>query len=654
MNSSQNRANSKLKIPKEAWICLLLILSILVVYWQVVDFEFVSYDDDVYVTRNPMVQQGLTLESVRRAFGSTHAEFWHPLTWLSHMLDVQIFGLNPGGHHFSNLLLHIINTLLLVWILRYTTGHLWRSYIVAALFALHPLHVESVAWVAERKDVLSAFFWMLATLMYVWYVKHHGIKRYLLVIIFFILGLMTKPMLVTLPFVFLLLDFWPLERLKSASPVKVDKAIQWQQAYYLIIEKIPLFIITTVFSVVTFLIQKADSHPGSFGHPLNERLATSMVSYFKYLLKTLWPFHLSVFYPYPDSYEIWQVAGVIVFFALISFWILKAAHRYPYLPVGWFWYIGTFLPVIGIVQVGAHAMADRYTYIPLIGIFIMAVWGFNDMLADRRYQKTMAFTFTPILIVFFMAVSSIQIGYWRNSTLLFENALKSTQNNYLAHNNLGNIYFRRGLIDEAMNYYLNAIQIEPAFAVAHSNLGATLVRKGKIQQAIDQFNLALTIDPGQNDARQNLKNTLVAKDAIIEETAAKEKKAQLEPENYKLHYELGALYQSLGKTDKALKQYESILSIHPRFVPAIERLASVQAERGDYLEAVYWYQKIIEIQPHNADIHYKISRLHADQKQFDDSIFWFKEALKQGFNNWELVKSERNMNRVVENIVKPK
>ena len=649
-----NRANYKLKIHREAWASLLLILSIFVIYWQVFNFEFVNYDDDRYVTRNPMVQQGLTFESIKWAFSSTHAEFWHPLTWLSHMLDIELFGQNPAGHHFSNLLLHIINTLLLFRVLKYTTGHLWRSYIVAALFALHPLHIESVAWVAERKDVLSTFFWMLALLAYAWYARHPEFKRNLLVIAFFVLGLMTKPMLVTLPFVFLLLDFWPLKRFRSASPGKVEKSLQWRKTYYLIIEKIPLFVVTAVFSIMTFIIQKVDRQTGPFGHPLSERISVSLVSYSEYLIKTLWPFHLSVFYPYPDSYEIWQVAGAFLFLVLVTFWILKAAHRYPYLPVGWFWYLGTFLPVIGVIQVGAHAMADRYTYIPLIGIFIMIAWGVNGLLSKWLSYKTIVIAFSQVVIVFFMIVSSLQIGCWRNSTSLFENALKNTENNYLAYNNLGNIYFRKGQIDEALNYYYSSIQIQPAFAIAQSNMGAALVRKGKIQKAIDQFNFALSIDPDQNDTRQNLKNTLVARDFTIKKIAAKEKEAQFDPENFKLHFELGTLYQSLGQTDKALKQYESVVSTQPDFVPAIERLAIIHAESGNYNDAISSFQKMLEIQPQNADIPYKIATIYSDQKKINDSLFWLKEALKRGFNRWELVKSDRNMNEIVQIIARQK
>ena len=652
MNSPENHTNSQIRIPKEVWLSLLLVFAVLVIFWQVLGFEFVNYDDDRYVTRNPMVQQGLTLTSVKWAFSSTHAEFWHPVTWLSHMLDIQIFGLNPGGHHFSNLLLHIINTLLLFWILTHTTGYLWRSCIVAALFALHPLHVESVAWVAERKDVLSTFFWMLTTLMYVRYAKNPGIRRYLTVIFFFILGLMTKPMLVTLPFVFLLLDFWPLNRLRSASPARTDQQFRRQPGSRLIIEKIPLFFITTVFSLTTFMVQTADRHTGSFGHPIGERLTTALVSYVGYLIKTCWPFQLSVFYPYPDSYAFWQVTGAVIFIAGISFGVLKAARQCPFLPVGWFWYTGTFLPVIGIVQVGAHATADRYTYIPLIGIFIMVTWGFYEVLTGWRHRGKITYVLAPLLIGFFMAVAFIQTGYWRNSTLLFENALKTTRNNYMAYNNLGNIYFRKGLIDEAMNYYISAIQIEPAFAIAHSNLGATLVRKGKIQQAIDQFNRALSIDPGRDDARRNLKKTVAAIDAIKEEIAAREKTAEIETENYELKYEIGTFYHSLGQTKKAIQLYERSLSIYPQFMPAMERLAEIQNERGNYQQAVLSYKKILKLHPQHSDITYKIATIHADQNNIQESVFWFKKALKSGFNNWELVKSNRKMNRVVQTIVK--
>ena len=637
-----------MKNPQKAWPCLLLILSVLIVYGQVLGFKFVNYDDNRYITGNPMVQQGLTPDSVKWAFTTTHAEFWHPLTWLSHMLDVQVFGLNPAGHHFSNLLLHVLNTLLVFSIFAKTTGHPWRSFMVAALFGLHPLHVESVAWVAERKDVLSAFFWMLTTLLYVRYVENPGIKRYLAVMTGFILGLMTKPMLVTLPFVFLLLDFWPLNRLGPASPANKGQPSQWRKFYFLIIEKIPLLILTTVFSVITFMVQTTGRQAGSFGHPFDQRLATSLVSYVQYLIQTCWPFRLSVFYPYPDPYPIWQIAGAFLILAGISFLVLKTARRCPYLPVGWFWYLGTFLPVIGIIQVGAHATADRYTYIPLIGIFIMVVWGLYERLAGWRHRKIAAYLLAPSVLVFFTATAFIQAGYWRNSTFLFENALKNTNDNYLAYNNLGNIYYRKGLFDEAGNYYASAIQIKPQFAVAHGNLGAALARKGKLKLAIDQFNLALSIDPGQTDARRNLENTSRAVESFKAEIAAREKRIAIDSENYQLRYELGTLYQSLGETQKAIEQFECIPPTHPRFVAAIMQLAAIQNKTGNYREAINLYQKILKIEPQNADITYKIATTHAANQNIEESVYWFKEALKRGFNNWELVNSNRNMNQVVD------
>lgn len=652
MNSPENSNDSHTNQPKIVWLYLILVLSVLIVYAQVLGFNFVNYDDNVYVTGNSAVQKGLTLESVKWAFSSTHAEFWHPITWLSHMLDVEIFGMNPAGHHFSNLLLHIINTLLIFHFLAKTTGCLWRSYIVAALFALHPLHVESVAWIAERKDVLSTCFWLLTTLMYVRYTKHPGIQRYLPVMIGFILGLMTKPMLVTLPFVFLLLDYWPLNRLGQSPPSGGDQQFQWKQAYFLIIEKIPLLITTTAFSVITFIVQTADRHAGSFGHPFGQRLATSLVSYIKYLIQTCWPFRLSVVYPYPDDYAIWQVAGAVLILAGISMGVLKKARRNPYLPVGWFWYLGTFLPVIGIVQVGAHATADRYTYIPLIGIFVIVAWGCHELISGWRHRKVIACLLATVLLGFYMAVAYVQTGYWRTSTLLFENALKNTEGNYLAYNNLGNIYFRKGLIEEASNYYTSAIQIQPDFAVAHGNLGAALVRKGRIQKAIDQFNLAISIDPGQEDARRNLKNTIRAVESFRTEIAAKEKLAAVDSENYQLKYELGALYQSLGETQKAIEQFERIPPTHPRFVPAIKQLAGIQNETGNYREAIMLYQKILKIEPQSAAIPYKIATTHADNQNIEESVYWFKEALKRGFNDWELVNSNRNMNPVVAILVR--
>ena len=497
-------------LPLAAWICLWLILATLVIYWQVIHFNFVNYDDDVYVTRNPYVQAGLTLQSIKWAFTTSHAEFWHPITWLSHMLDVQLFGLHPGGHHFSSLLLHTANALLLFLIFANMTGNVGCSAVMAALFALHPLHVESVAWVAERKDVLSTFFWLLTMGAYVVFVRHPKWTAYLAALVFFILGMMAKPMLVTLPFVLLLMDFWPLERLQWNAAESDMKRGGARPTLNLIVEKLPFFAISGVFTLVTLITQPIKAYGGAFAQPLDERILNALISYATYLFKTLWPQQLAVFYPFPEKVSAFQAMGALILLLVITWGVLKVSRRHSYLLVGWLWYLGTLLPVSGVLQVGAHAMADRYTYIPLIGVFIMLVWGIAKLLTGWRYRRIVLGTAVAALMGMFMMISWIQIGYWRDGTRLFENALAVTTNNYLAANNLGNIYFRKGRLDEAIDHYRLAIRFEPRYAIAHSNLGAALVRKGRLQDAVAQFNTALRIDPTLTYARKNLGNVLAA------------------------------------------------------------------------------------------------------------------------------------------------
>ncbi len=510
MAGIENTSKKLCGLPVVVWICLGLIAATLVVYWQVINFNFINYDDDVYVTRNPFVQAGLTLQSVKWAFTTTHAEFWHPLTWLSHMLDVQLFGMHPGGHHFSSLLLHIANTLLLFLVFAKMTGNVGCSATVAALFALHPLHVESVAWVAERKDVLSTFFSLLTMGAYTIFVRHHKWIAYLAALVFFILGLMAKPMLVTLPFVLLLMDFWPLTRIHWAPSGSAMGAGGRTPTPKLIVEKLPFFCISGVFILLTLMTQPVNAQAGAFAQPLDERILNALTSYVTYLLKTLWPQHLAIFYPFPDRVSVWPALGALILLLGITWGVLKVSRRHSYLAVGWLWYLGTLLPVSGVLQVGAHAMADRYTYVPLIGIFIMLVWGIAQMLAGWRYRRIVLATVVAALMAMFMVISWIQVGYWRNGSRLFQNALAVTTNNYLAANNLGNIHFRKGRLDDAIYHYRLSIRFEPQYAIAHSNLGAALVRRGRLQEAIVQFNTALHIDPTLTDARNNLANTIAA------------------------------------------------------------------------------------------------------------------------------------------------
>jgi len=374
-------------------ISLFLILTIVMVYGQVKNFDFVGFDDQDYVTENIQVQKGLTVESVIWTFTTFHSANWHPLTWLSHMLDCELYGLNPMGHHWTNIIIHLANTILLFLVLKLMTGAIWRSAFVAALFALHPLHVESVAWVSERKDVLSTFFGLLMISAYYRYVKNPGLKKYLLVIILLSLGLMTKPMLVTFPFVLLLLDYWPLKRFQF----KNDREIQPDEVKYfgfhgflrLIIEKIPLFIPVVISSVLTFLAQQSQGAVKALGAlPLKNRVANAFVSYVSYNVKAVWPSNLAVFYPHPENtIPAWQIIAAVLIIAVATFLSIHSLKKYPYIAVGLFWYLGTLIPVIGLVQVGEQAMADRYTYISLIGVFIIIAWGVPDLLKKWQYRK---------------------------------------------------------------------------------------------------------------------------------------------------------------------------------------------------------------------------------------------------------------------------
>lgn len=370
-----------LRTRRNIMVCLILILAIFTVFWQVRSHDFVNYDDDKYVTENRDVKAGLTTQSIIWAFTTTHASNWHPLTWLSHMLDISLFGLNPGWHHLTNLLFHIANTLLLFLILRGMTEEFWKSAFVAALFALHPLHVESVAWIAERKDVLSTFFWMLTILAYAYYVKHPVLRRYLFVLFSFLLGLMSKPMLVTLPFVLLLLDYWPLGRFQmeesgiTRNPKKhKSKHPEYQKsiALRLVREKTPFFVLAGFSSIITFIAQQHGGTVRSLEFlPVKTRVANALISYVAYIGKMIWPFNLAVLYPHPGTtLPMWQTILAGLFLLFISYLVIRKVKKLPYLSIGWFWYVGTLVPVIGLVQVGAQSMADRYTYIPLIGLFI--------------------------------------------------------------------------------------------------------------------------------------------------------------------------------------------------------------------------------------------------------------------------------------------
>jgi tetratricopeptide (TPR) repeat protein len=559
-------------------ICLLLAAAIVAVYWQVGGFGFTNLDDDEYVTDNAAVRAGLAWHGALWALTARYASNWHPLTWISHMLDCQLFGLSPTGHHLVNLLFHMANTILLFLLLTRMTGCLWRSAFVAALFGLHPLHVESVAWVAERKDVLSTLFWMLTMWAYLHYAQSPKPTRYLLVVLAFTLGLMAKPMLVTLAFVLLLLDWWPLGRLAREKGGQGDHARSWRK---LVWEKIPLFVLAAASSAVTYIVQQRSGAVGSFElYPLGVRVANAIVAYVNYIAKMFWPAHLAVFYPHPGAaLPTWQVVGSGLALVLITVLAIRARRR-PYLAVGWLWYILTLVPVIGLVQVGNQAMADRYTYVPLVGVFIIIAWGVPELLALRTtevHRRRLLAAPAGIVIAALAVCTYSQVGYWHDDVALFGHALKVTSNNALVHNNLGVALAAQGAAEKAVEHYSEALRIEPDYPEAHNNLGTALAKRGRTDEAIAHFTAALRVRPSFAEAHGNLGVALAMQgridDAIVHFSAA----LKANPESADAHYNLGKCFVALGRTREAITQYQQALRFKPGHPQAANSLAWIYA-----------------------------------------------------------------------------
>ena len=517
-------------------VYFLLTVVTLAVYWQVSQYNFVRFDDYYYVVENRHILSGFTLDGINRAFSTVDVDYlWHPLIWLSFMLDYQIFGLNPGGYHLTNVILHILSTLLLFWLFNRMTGSVWKSAFVAGFFALHPLHVESVAWIAERKDTLSAFFWMLTLCLYVYYTEKPVIGRYILILVSFVCALMSKPMVVTLPVIMILLDYWPLGRLQSrktaanltnVNPVSSNKKREKKKSkkeelkgnkfpsndrnlseakfagiipLWQLREKIPFFILSAVFSVITLLIKD----PLRKRFPFSVRIENAPVSFVTYLEKTFWPHDLAVFYPFSDQLPIWQVLGSALLILVVTSAVILMARRLPYLFVGWFWYAMTILPVIGFFPSGKHAMADRYHYLPSIGISIMLAWGIPFLFKREDTRKKILLPAGIAVLTILAILTWHQCGYWKNSITLFEHTLQVTKNNYLAHLNLGVALFDEGKMEEAIDHYNESIRLKPDNARAYYSRGLAYITTGQNEYALDDYNKALFYQPDYAGAYNN-------------------------------------------------------------------------------------------------------------------------------------------------------
>jgi Flp pilus assembly protein TadD len=544
---------------------------------------FIGWDDTLYVTENPQVLSGLTMRGIAWAFTTTHASNWHPITWLSHMLDVELFGVNPAFHHAASVVFHIINALLLFVVLHRMTGAAGRSVFVATLFAIHPLHVESVAWAAERKDVLSGLFWMLTMLAYVAYVDHPSRRRYALILVTFALGLMSKPMLVTLPFVLLLLDVWPLGRAERVG---------W---YPLVRQKLPLFGLVLANSVTTFLAQK---YTGAVSNliavPLSARIANAFLSYVRYIGKAIWPTKLAALYPFQGPIDILPVVLAAVALIGVTIAVFVVRSRRPYLAVGWFWYLGTLVPVIGLVQVGHQAMADRYTYIPLIGVFVAVAWGANDLLATWPGRRATLATVAAVIVIGCVAVTQHQVTVWSNGVSVWEHTLAVTKENTVAHTNLGYELAIRGRLEEASAHYRAALRIAPRFVPARQNLGLALLNQGKTEEAVQQYALAV----------------------------------RLQPANARLRTDYGLALANTRRDSAAITQYEAALRLQPGLTVAHIRLATALIRHGRTEEAIAHYRRAIAIGPPSAEAHNNLGAALATQGKIREAIAEFSEALR--------------------------
>jgi len=491
-----------LNIRRDLFICLFLIFANMAVYGQVRNYDFINFDDDDYVYNNQHIQAGFTSESILWAITASHAGNWHPVTWLSHIADIELYGMNPGQHHLTNLLFHIADTLLLFYIFRRMTGAVWKSGLIAALFAVHPLHVESVAWISERKDVLSTFFWLLTMLCYIRYTEQKRVSScYLLMLLFFMMGLMAKPMPVTLPFVLLLLDYFPLNRFS-------DKKFS-----VLFTEKIPLFILSALSCIITYLVQQSGDAVRSLDFfPISYRIANAAVSYAGYIEKMFVPQKLAIFYPsYIGMLSWWRIGGAALLLVPVSFLAVKMAKQYKWLMLGWFWYMGTLVPVIGLVQVGSQAMADRYTYIPLTGLFIMIAWGIPEFASAWQRKINVSGWLSVIaglFILFFMMMSWIQVSYWQNSITLFEHTAAVTEHNLLAHTNLGLALTEKGLSDKGLFHFAEALRLNPDNPIVLNGIGVALFKQGNIRAALDFFQKGLEKNPDDAQLRYNFEKVL--------------------------------------------------------------------------------------------------------------------------------------------------
>jgi protein O-mannosyl-transferase len=621
---------------RSSLIGLLLALITLVAFWPVRNCRFINFDDPVYVTANSHVQGGLNARGIAWAFQTGQAGNWHPLTWLSHMVDWDWFGPEPAGPHLINLLLHAANTVLLFLLLQRLTGAVGRSVFVAALFALHPLHVESVAWVAERKDVLSTFFGLLVLLSYRSYTTHKTYKTYLLSLSFFALALMSKPMWVTLPLILLLLDYWPLQRVSGEGGEAAGSAPDtWHPApgtshlTRLIAEKWPFILLSAASCIVTFLVQRSAGAVSSLVRlPLGARIENSLVSCLRYLAKTFWPVDLAIPYPHPGHWPFALVLFAAVLIVGVSVLALCTRRTQPFLFTGWFWFLITLLPVIGLVQVGNQSLADRYMYVPSIGLFLALAWGATARLERWRWPRPAIAVPAVLILAVCAARTRDQLRYWQDSETLFRHAIAVTENNYLAHDNLGFHLYTKGRLDEAYEQYQQALRIHPGDPSTLNNLGSLFATRKQFAEAIRCYEAALKARPDYADAHNNLG---VAHYTLGDHAAAFvqfNEALRLAPDNAQAHLNLANVSAANGKFDDAIAGFRRALSLQPDFPEALNNLGLLWAARGQTGDAIALFERALQLEPEDELIHKNLGDTLAAVGRNKEALEQYAEALR--------------------------
>lgn len=677
-----SKANPKLII------CFFLVLTTAVVYWQVSHHDFINFDDDVYITENRHVQSGLKQDGVIWSFrlSNKNNTYWHPLTWMSHMLDAQLYGMDPGRHHMTNVLIHITSSIILFLVCHQMTGALWQSAFVATLFAIHPINVESVAWVAERKNVLSTLFWMLTLLCYVYYAAKPNLAKYILLLVVFALGLLAKPMLVTLPFLLLLLDYWPLERLKikflardksrriqQSSPSKFQKSNE----FYLVVEKLPLLAISMASVYLSSLSLQGQAEFKTLDDvAMMLRIANALTSYLEYVAKVIWPQNLAIFYPYPEAVPFWKAGGALVILTGLSVFFIWTHRARPYLSVGWLWFLGTLLPVSGLVIAGNFpALADRWAYVPAIGLFIMIAWTISDFAKRWSHYQVGLGVMIIVIVSTLMTSTWVQTRNWRNSVTLYQHALTVNPENWLAHTNLGtaladngqktdayrhfaeairlyphephvqvnygDVMLARGRIKKATGHYYEALRINPGFAEAHNNLGLILVRSGKIEESIEQFQLAIQNRPDYDNAIKNL-NLAISINRKIN-LAAKNFNESLifDLRDPQLDTKINVILNSKTELNNVLTKFQKSLSGQPGFGGLdTDDIPVVLSAKQLYEKKLPMFKKVIAQLPENAGAYYNIACIYGRQGKDRESLNMLNKALQNGFDRWNLIRAD--------------